>query len=60
MKGTGNWARLSCVDPGAGEADRFANGLTGFEQVKASSQNEGDIKEIDLSAADWLVTEGRD
>ena len=56
----GTWVQLSCVDPSAGPDDLFTDELTGFELVKASSQNEGDTKEIDASAADWLVTEGWD
>jgi hypothetical protein len=56
----GTWVQLSCVDPGARPDELFTNELTGFEWVKASSQNEDDTKEIDPSAADWLVTEGWD
>ena len=56
----GTWVQLSCVDPSAGPDDLLPDELTGFEWVKAYSQNEADTKEIDPSAADWLGTEGWD
>ena len=51
-----NWVRLSNRD---GQL-AFSLEATGFGSVKARSSNDGDTKQVDPKALDWLVTVGWD
>jgi hypothetical protein len=61
LKALGNWAQMACTDDNPAENAPYVYELTGFDYKAARPpQNEDDTKEIDPSAADWLVTEGWD